>query len=119
MLSWAILKLEICLNACAERLHDRKCALARLILSSLRVTRELMREACSPCDSGRAGTTISGKFQTTRCTSSITIMATDYQDKIVLFGDSLTQMGWDPELRGIGARLAGTSIENCSLNRYT
>jgi len=33
-------------------------------------------------------------------------MATDYQDKIVLFGDSLTQMGWDPELRGIGAGLA-------------
>jgi len=34
-------------------------------------------------------------------------MATNYQDLIVLFGDSLTQMSWGPELGGIGARLAG------------
>lgn len=34
-------------------------------------------------------------------------MATHYQDTIVLFGDSLTQMSWDPELGGIGARVAG------------
>jgi len=33
-------------------------------------------------------------------------MATNYQDLIVLFGDSLTQMSWRPELGGIGARLA-------------
>ncbi|KAH9055911.1 SGNH hydrolase [Lactarius vividus] len=32
-------------------------------------------------------------------------MATQYQDTIVLFGDSLTQMGWNPELGGIGARV--------------
>lgn len=31
------------------------------------------------------------------------------QDTIVLFGDSLTQKSWDPELKGIGARLAGMS----------
>ena len=37
-------------------------------------------------------------------------METNYQDQIVLFGDSLTQMSWDPEFGGIGARLAGTSI---------
>jgi hypothetical protein len=36
-------------------------------------------------------------------------MATSYQDLIVLFGDSLTQMSWGPELGGIGARLAGAS----------
>jgi len=33
-------------------------------------------------------------------------MATRYQDTIVLFGDSLTQMSWNPELGGIGARIA-------------
>jgi len=33
-------------------------------------------------------------------------MATRYQDTIVLFGDSLTQMSWNPELGGIGARVA-------------
>lgn len=37
-------------------------------------------------------------------------MTTNYQDLIVLFGDSLTQMSWGPELDGIGARLAGASI---------
>lgn len=41
--------------------------------------------------------------------SSPTVMATNYQDLIVLFGDSLTQMSWGPELGGIGARLAGAS----------
>ena len=39
-----------------------------------------------------------------------TAMATNYQDLIVLFGDSLTQMSWGPELGGIGSRLAGMSI---------
>jgi hypothetical protein len=34
----------------------------------------------------------------------------NYQDQIVLFGDSLTQTSWDPELGGIGARLASTWI---------
>ena len=34
----------------------------------------------------------------------------NYLDQIVLFGDSLTQMSWNPELGGIGARLTGTSI---------
>ena len=34
----------------------------------------------------------------------------NYQDQIVLFGDSLTQMSWDPEIGGIGARLASTSV---------
>ncbi|KAI0247061.1 SGNH hydrolase-type esterase domain-containing protein [Lactifluus subvellereus] len=33
-------------------------------------------------------------------------MAASCQDMIVLFGDSLTQKSWDPELKGIGARLA-------------
>ncbi|KAI9446735.1 SGNH hydrolase [Lactarius indigo] len=33
-------------------------------------------------------------------------MATHCQDTIVLFGDSLTQMGWNPEFGGIGARVA-------------
>ncbi|KAI0003417.1 GDSL Lipase/Acylhydrolase [Russula compacta] len=33
-------------------------------------------------------------------------MAVNYHDLIVLFGDSLTQMSWDPEHGGIGARLA-------------
>ena len=37
-------------------------------------------------------------------------MTVNYHDLIVLFGDSITQMSWDPELGGIGARLAGTSI---------
>ena len=36
-------------------------------------------------------------------------MATRCQDTIVLFGDSLTQMSWKPELGGIGARVAGVS----------
>ena len=36
-------------------------------------------------------------------------MATRYQDAIVLFGDSLTQMSWDPELGGIGAQVASAS----------
>jgi hypothetical protein len=35
-------------------------------------------------------------------------MAANCQDEIVLFGDSLTQMSWDPEYGGIGARLAST-----------
>jgi hypothetical protein len=35
-------------------------------------------------------------------------METEYLDQIVLFGDSLTQMSWNPEFGGIGARLAGT-----------
>jgi len=37
-------------------------------------------------------------------------MTPNYQDLVVLFGDSLTQMSWGPELDGIGARLAGASI---------
>ena len=45
-----------------------------------------------------------------------TAMASNFQDKIVLFGDSLTQRSWDPEWGGIGARLASTS--NRSLDRY-
>ncbi len=36
-------------------------------------------------------------------------MATHYQDTIVLFGDSLTEMGWNPELGGIGARVTSAS----------
>jgi len=44
------------------------------------------------------------------CRSSPTVMTTNYQDLIVLFGDSLTQMSWGPELDGIGARLASASI---------
>jgi hypothetical protein len=50
-----------------------------------------------------------------------TAMTADCQDKIVLFGDSLTQMSWDPEYGGIGARLASTSGpigSYCSLDRY-
>lgn len=39
-----------------------------------------------------------------------TAMAVNYQDQIILFGDSLTQRGWDLDQGGIGARLAGTSI---------
>lgn len=37
------------------------------------------------------------------------IMAGNFQDKIILFGDSLTQRSWDPLWGGIGARLASTS----------
>ena len=37
-------------------------------------------------------------------------MAVNYQDQIILFGDSLTQFSWDLDQGGIGARLAGTSI---------
>jgi hypothetical protein len=33
-------------------------------------------------------------------------MAAHCQDVILLFGDSLTQRSWDPELKGIGSRLA-------------
>lgn len=39
-----------------------------------------------------------------------TAMAVNYQDQIMLFGDSLTQWSWDLDQGGIGARLAGTSI---------
>jgi isoamyl acetate esterase len=39
-----------------------------------------------------------------------TAMAVNYQDQIILFGDSLTQFSWDLDQGGIGARLAGTSI---------
>jgi hypothetical protein len=47
-------------------------------------------------------------------------MAADYQDKIILFGDSLTQKSWDPDLGGIGARLTGTPILDIdSLDRWT
>jgi hypothetical protein len=35
-------------------------------------------------------------------------MAIRCQDTIVLFGDSLTEMSWNPELGGIGARVAGS-----------
>jgi hypothetical protein len=42
----------------------------------------------------------------------------NYLDQIVLFGDSLTQMSWNPELGGIGARLTGTSILIMT-SRYT
>ena len=38
-----------------------------------------------------------------------TAMAALYQDSIVLFGDSLTQMSWNPELGGVGTRVAGAS----------
>ncbi|KAF8260440.1 SGNH hydrolase-type esterase domain-containing protein [Lactarius quietus] len=41
------------------------------------------------------------------CSRTGAAMATRYQDTIVLFGDSLTQMSWNPELGGIGARVAG------------
>ena len=37
-------------------------------------------------------------------------MAVNYQDQIILFGDSLTQFSWDLDQGGIGARLASTSI---------
>jgi hypothetical protein len=37
-----------------------------------------------------------------------TAMAVNYQDHIILFGDSLTQRSWDIDQGGIGARLAGT-----------
>lgn len=37
-----------------------------------------------------------------------TAMAVNYQDHIILFGDSLTQRSWDMDQGGIGARLAGT-----------
>lgn len=36
-----------------------------------------------------------------------TAMAVNYQDHIILFGDSLTQRSWDTDKGGIGARLAG------------
>ena len=36
-------------------------------------------------------------------------MAIRCQDTIVLFGDSLTQMSWNPELGAMGARVAGSS----------
>jgi hypothetical protein len=39
-----------------------------------------------------------------------TAMAVNYQDQIILFGDSLTQRSWDLDQGGIGARLASTSI---------
>lgn len=42
-------------------------------------------------------------------------MAGNFQDKIVLFGDSLTQRSWDPECGGIGARLAST-LNPCSFD---
>lgn len=38
-----------------------------------------------------------------------TAMAANFQDKIILFGDSLTQRSWDPDCGGVGARLASTS----------
>ncbi|KAI0260993.1 SGNH hydrolase [Gloeopeniophorella convolvens] len=45
-------------------------------------------------------------------------MAANYQDAIVLFGDSLTQMSWDPELGGVGARLANLYVRKVDvLNR--
>lgn len=41
-------------------------------------------------------------------------MAVNYEDQIILFGDSLTQQSWDLDQGGIGARLAGTSIDHNS-----
>jgi hypothetical protein len=42
-------------------------------------------------------------------------MAVNYQDQIILFGDSLTQRSWDLDQGGIGARLASTSILKCAI----
>jgi len=39
-----------------------------------------------------------------------TAMAANYQDQIILFGDSLTQWSWDSDNGGIGARLSSTSV---------
>jgi len=45
-------------------------------------------------------------------------MAIRCQDSIVLFGDSLTQMSWNPELGGIGARVADLYVRKLDvLNR--
>ncbi|KAN0130394.1 isoamyl-acetate hydrolyzing esterase [Lactarius tabidus] len=45
-------------------------------------------------------------------------MAIRCQDTIVLFGDSLTEMSWNPELGGIGARVADLYVRRLDvLNR--
>ena len=55
-----------------------------------------------------------GLLRNYQLSSTVTIsnsnaMAIRCQDTIVLFGDSLTQMSWNPELGAMGARVAGSS----------